>query len=422
MRSLLKTALQRAGEAADIPFVVRFSNNHEYGNRHGSPEFTVTFRSPRAEWRSAAFGHIGLVDSYIDGDIDIEGSLPRAFAVGMAAGMDTPNPLVGLCNRWHEFRYSNATWDQAKRNARYHYGLGTDFYRLWLDDPYMMYTCAYWKEGTATLEAAQQNKIDHVCRKIRLAPNEEIVDIGCGFGGFMFRAHERYGIRATGINTTTEQVDMVRAEIQRRRLNGALEVIDTDFRDVRRKYDKVVSIGVLEHAGRDQIGEVVRAHANFLKKGGLGMLHFIGHVGHNDTEYFIRKHVFPGGWIPRLAEVIVEMERAGLEVIDIENLRRHYPLTLDAWGERFDRNWERVHQLDPRRFDERFRRAWRVYLYGCAEMFRSPLGVTHLFQIVFAKGNITRQTYPMSRAFLYEEEATQAFHAPRQRRAGGAAE
>ena len=422
MRSVLKTNLQRAGEATDVPFVVRFPDGDEYRNGADRPEFTLTFRARRGEWRSASFGHIGLIDSYIDGEIDIEGSLPRAFAVGMAAGMDTPNPLVGICNRWHEFRFSNASWGQAKRNARFHYGLGTDFYRLWLDDPYMMYTCAYWTEGTTTLEAAQQNKIDHVCRKLQLMPNEEIVDIGCGFGGFMFRAQERHGIRATGINTTTEQVDMVRAEIQRRRLNGALEVVDTDFRDVRRDYDKVVSIGVLEHAGRDQIGEVVRAHAKFLKKGGLGMLHFIGHVGHNDTEYFIRKHVFPGGWIPRLAEVIVEMERAGLEVIDIENLRRHYVLTLEAWGERFDRNWSRIHQLNPERFDERFRRIWRVYLYGCAEMFRSPLGVTHLFQIVFAKGNTTRHNYPMSRAFLYEEEAAQALRAPRQRRAGGAAE
>ncbi|HJQ63533.1 MAG TPA: cyclopropane-fatty-acyl-phospholipid synthase family protein, partial [Burkholderiales bacterium] len=332
--------------------------------------------------------------------------------------------LVGISNRWHEFRYSNASWEQAKRNARFHYALGSEFYRLWLDNPLMMYTCAYWREGTATLEAAQQNKIDHVCRKLRLVRGEEVVDIGAGFGGFMFRAHERCGVRVTGINTTTEQVEMVRGEIERRQLDHALDVIDTDFRDVRREYDKVVSIGVLEHAGRDQIAEVVRAHAKFLKKGGLGMLHFIGHVGHDTTEYFIRKHVFPGGWIPRLAEVIVEMERAGLEVIDIENLRRHYALTLDAWAERFDRNWERIRELDPRRFSERFRRVWRVYLYGCAEMFRSPIGVTHLFQIVFAKGNVSRERYPMSRAFLYEADTVESAlrDKPRARRVGGVSE
>ena len=424
MRSLLEKTLRRAGDAAEVPFAIRFAAGSEYRNRDGSPEFTLTFRTGRAEWRTAVFGHIGLIDSYIEGEIDIEGSLQSALAVGMAAQLDTPSPLVGISNRWHEFRYSNASWEQAKRNARFHYALGTEFYRLWLDNPLMMYTCAYWREGTATLEAAQQNKIDHVCRKLRLAPGEEVVDIGAGFGGFMFRAHERCGVRVTGINTTTEQVEMVRGEIERRQLDHALDVIDTDFRDVRREYDKVVSIGVLEHAGRDQIAEVVRAHAKFLKKGGLGMLHFIGHVGHDTTEYFIRKHVFPGGWIPRLAEVIVEMERAGLEVIDIENLRRHYALTLDAWAERFDRNWERIRELDPRRFSERFRRVWRVYLYGCAEMFRSPIGVTHLFQIVFAKGNVSRERYPMSRAFLYEADTVESAlrDKPRARRVGGVSE
>jgi cyclopropane-fatty-acyl-phospholipid synthase len=134
------------------------------------------------------------------------------------------------------------------------------------------------------------------------------------------------------------------------------------------------------------------------------MLHFIGHVGVFDTEFFIRKHVFPGGWIPSLAETIAAMEDCGLEVIDIENLRRHYVLTLDAWAERFDANWPRIHAIDPKRFDERFRRVWQTYLYACANMFLAPHGRTHLFQIVFGKGNITRASYPMSRTFLYDEK------------------
>ena len=184
------------------------------------------------------------------------------------------------------------------------------------------------------------------------------MDIGSGFGGFMFHAQQKFGVKVTGINTTTSQVEMVRAEIARRGLGGSLEVIDTDFRDARRQYDKVVSIGTLEHAGRDSLEEVVRAHAAFLKPGGLGMLHFIGHVGHFQTEFFIRKHVFPGGWIPSLAHTIAAMERAGLEVVDIENLRRHYALTLDAWAERFERNWEQ----DPRARPEAVRRALPAHL------------------------------------------------------------
>ena len=405
MRALVESALRRTGEGTQIPFAVRFPRGGEYRNRAGAPAFTLVLRRSAALARIAAFGHIGLLEAYFEGDLDIEGSLGQAMAAGLEGGMARFNPLVALRNGWHELRFSNRDWTQAKKNAEFHYALGTEFYRYWLDDPLMMYTCAYWKPGTRTLEEAQKNKIEHVAGKLYLAPGETVVDIGSGFGGFMFHAQRKFGVKVTGINTTTSQVEMVRAEIARRGLGGSLEVIDTDFRDARRQYDKVVSIGTLEHAGRDSLEEVVRAHAAFLKPGGLGMLHFIGHVGHFQTEFFIRKHVFPGGWIPSLAHTIAAMERAGLEVVDIENLRRHYALTLDAWGERFDAKWEKIRALDPKRFDERFRRVWRVYLYGCAEMFRSPKGHTHLFQIVFSKGNITRQNYPMSREFLYEQSA-----------------
>jgi len=405
MRSLVESTLRRAGERTAVSFAVRFPGGGEYRNRAEPPAFTVVLNSTAALARIGAFGHIGLLESYFCGDLDIEGSLRAAMAVGMESGVARANPLVAVRNRWHELRFSNRGWAQAKRNAEFHYALGTEFYRYWLDDPLMMYTCAYWKEGTKTLEEAQRNKIEHVAAKVRLAPGETVVDIGSGFGGFMFHAQQQYGVKVTGINNTTSQVEMVRAEIARRGLQGSLEVIDTDFRDARRQYDKVVSIGTLEHAGRDSLGEVVRAHAAFLKPGGLGMLHFIGHVGHFQTEFFIRKHVFPGGWIPSLAHTIAAMERAGLEVVDVENLRRHYALTLDAWAERFDANWEKIRALDPEKFSERFRRVWRVYLYGCAEMFRSPKGYTHLFQIVFSKGNITQRNYPMSRGFLYEPAA-----------------
>ncbi len=406
MKSIVEAALRGVGERCGISFAARFAGGGEYRNSELPPEFTLVFHRPRAYWRIAAFGHIGLLEGYFNGDLDIEGSIARCMAAGLQGGMDKPTLLVAVRNWWHELRYSNSAWAQAKSNAEFHYALGPDFYRLWLDDPLMLYTCAYWKEGTRTLEEAQRNKCDHVARKLLLSPGEEVVDVGSGFGGFMFHAHERFGVRVTGVNATISQADMVRKEIDRRHLGTTLQVV-SDMRDARREFDKVASIGVLEHSGRDQLAEVIRAHAKFLKQGGLGLLHFIGHVGHYQTEYFIREHVFPGGWIPSLAATIVEMERAGLEVLDIENLRRHYALTLDAWAERFDRNWERIHVLNPARFDERFRRIWRTYLYGCAEMFRSPEGHTHLFQIVFSKGNVTSTSYPMGREFLYREQAPQ---------------
>ena len=387
---------------AGTPFAVEFPDGERCQSADGTPAFTIAFRSDASLLSTLTRGHMGLLESYFDQQIDVLGDLGAAFAAAMSTGFDVQTrPWNALENGLHEWRHSNASPAQAKANARAHYGLGADFYRLWLDEPLMMYTCGYWPEGTSSLEQAQRNKIDHVCRKLQLCAGERFVDIGCGFGGFMFRALETTGALGTGINTTTEQVDWLHGEIERRGLSDRLAVREADFREVDGPYDKVVSIGVLEHAGRDQLNAVIRAHADFLKPGGLGMLHFIGHVGRYDTELFIRKHVFPGGWIPSLGDVIVEMERCGLEVLDIENLRRHYAPTLDAWAERFERRWPEIQALDPQRFDERFRRIWRSYLVGCAEMFRSPIGYTHLFQIVFSKGNVTRSNYPMGRGHLY---------------------
>jgi cyclopropane-fatty-acyl-phospholipid synthase len=405
MKALIESRFRAIGARAATPFRVVFADGSEFrsGEPSGPLAFTLRFNSAAAQWRTVAYGHIGLLDGYFDGAIDIEGDLARMFALGLDAGYSRPPPLVRMRNRWHEFTKSNATIARAKANARFHYGLSTDFYRLWLDRALLMYTCAYWEDGTRDVEQAQIAKVEHVCRKVMLKPGETVVDIGCGFGGFMFHAAQHHGVQVTGVNTTTEQVDWLRAEIARRGLQAQLDVREADFREVDRQYDKVVSIGVLEHAGRDQIDEVVKAHADFLKPGGLGMLHFIGHVGQYPTEFFIRDHVFPGGWIPSLTETLDAMDKYGLEILDIENLRRHYVLTLEAWAERFDARWGEIHRLNPTRFDERFRRIWRTYLVGCAEMFRAGNGITGLYQITFGKGRRTPRTYPMSRAFLHAE-------------------
>ena len=397
----LKGGLAAIAAGTGIPFRVVFANGATVQHTDAHPAFTMIFRTPRAERRVGLFGYVGLLESYIDGSLDIDGDLALAFRAGLDSGYDgVKNPLVQLRNRWHEWRFSNRSLAQAKANARFHYGLGEAFYRQWLDLPAMMYTCAYWKEGTATLEEAQRNKIDHVCRKVQLKPGDTFIDVGCGWGGLLFHAWEHYGALGTGINATTEQVAELRAQLARRGLESTIRVVECDFREMPGQYDKLLSIGTLEHAGPDSLPAVVRAHADALKPGGLGVIHFIGHVGMRDTEFFIRKHIFPGGWIPSLSQAIDWMERCGLEVIDIENLRRHYVLTLECWAERFDRNWEAIHALDPQRFDERFRRKWRSYLWSCAETFHAKNPQLNLFQVTVSKSNVGSK-YPMSRAFLY---------------------
>jgi cyclopropane-fatty-acyl-phospholipid synthase len=402
MKAAVNARFAAIGARSPVPFSITYADGTRYQSGTPPHQFGIRFKTHQAQWRTTLFGHIGLLEGYFDQEIEIDGDLSALFRVGLAAAFDTANPLVYVRNRWHEFRHSNADRAMAKENARFHYALGHTFYRQWLDDPLMMYTCAYWKEGTETLEEAQRNKVEHVCRKLRLAPGENVVDIGCGFGGFMFHASKHHGVSVTGTNTTTEQVEDVIERVAQSPLRQQLRVVEADFREVVGQFDKVVSIGVLEHAGRDQIDAVVKAHAESLKMGGLGMLHFIGHMGTHPTEFFIRRHVFPGGWIPALSEVLESMDRHGLQVVDIENLRRHYVLTLEVWAARFENNWTTIQPLDPKRFDERFYRIWRTYLRGCAEMFRAPNGITHLFQITFSKGPINPATYPMSRAFLYE--------------------
>jgi cyclopropane-fatty-acyl-phospholipid synthase len=406
MNGFVQNFASALAERAGKPFALILPDGTVHRAGGGDPLFSVVIHTDAALLALATRGHIGLLESYFDQHIDIEGDFGAAFATGLASGFDGGfNPINGAENNLHEWRHSNRSHVHAKANARAHYGLGHAFYSRWLDDPLLMYTCGYWPEGTSTLEQAQRQKIDHVCRKLQLTAGDRFVDIGCGFGGFMFRAAQTTGATGVGINTTPEQVQWLHEQIVARGVDGQLSVREADFREAYGSYDKVVSIGVLEHAGRDQLAEVIKAHADALKAGGLGMLHFIGHLGRHETELFIRKHVFPGGWIPSLADVLVEMERCGLEVVDIENLRRHYAPTLDAWAERFEHRWDEIQALDPARFDERFRRVWRCYLVGCAEMFRSPAGYTHLFQIVFGKGPVTRDNYPMSRAHLYDRAA-----------------
>jgi cyclopropane-fatty-acyl-phospholipid synthase len=391
-------------QGTTIPCRIVFSNGTEYRNSDEAPRFTIIFRRNRGELRLLRYGHVGLLEAYFDGDVDVEGEFALAFRLAMDRQFSqNPNGLVRMRNRWHEARYSNASVAQAKSNARFHYGLGKGFYEPWLDRVGMMYTCAYWKEGTRTLEEAQRNKMDHVCRKVQLQAGESFVDVGCGWGGLMLHAWERYGAIGTGINTASEQVAELREDLERRGLADKLKVVECDFREIPGQYDKLLSIGTLEHAGRDQLPAVVKAHADAMKPGALGVIHFIGHVGSFDTEFYIRKYIFPGGWIPSLHEAIDAMDQCGLEVLDIENLRRHYALTLDNWAARFDESWPKIQALDPKRFDERQRRIWRTYLWSCAEMFRSRTSRTFLFQVTVSKGNVTN--YPMSRSFLYRQAA-----------------
>jgi cyclopropane-fatty-acyl-phospholipid synthase len=401
------------GKKIETSIKVVHTDGELFCNKPGTePEVTIHYRKYFGYVRSALFTNLGFAEAYILGDIDIEGDLMALVLAADDAAKETGgklshNPLAHLLNVIHEWHFSNRSIKQAKKNALYHYNRGTEMFRLYLD-PTMTYTCAYWKEGTKNLADAQTQKIDHSLRKLRLKAGETLVDVGGGWGSVLFRAFEKYGVIGTNVSPTPDQNKAMQAEIKRRGYVGKVKIKEIDFREDTEVYDKYISLGVYEHAGRDQLDAWIKTMSASLKPGGIGLLHFIGNPrpGIEQTGIFIRKHVFPGGYLPGLGETIEIMDKYGLEILDVENLRRHYYFTLKAWAENFDAHFENIQALDPKRYDEKFRRLWRFYLYTCAAVFKRK-HTTHvgLYQIVFSKGR--DHAYPMTRDFLYQTDKPQ---------------
>lgn len=392
-----------------IPFKVFFPNGTCYCHGVGPPAFTISYRKKSAMLNTMLFHGWGLLESYIRGSVDIGGdlkSLIRALVDNQpplsqyARQPNIPHPLIRIRNFWHEVVFGNRVSNQGVKNALAHYNRGSDIFWQYLD-PTMTYTCAYWKKGTRTLKEAQENKLDHVCRKLRLKPGESLIDVGGGWGSLLFHAAKHYGITGTNLSPTTDQNRWLLEKAVKEGIKDKIFVQEKDFRQVDGTFDKYASLGVYEHAGKKQLKAWVSAMSRCLKPGGIGVLHFIAHDSPMETDFFIRKHIFPGGYIPGLSETIDLMAFHGLEILDIENLRRHYALTLDQWALSFDENWEKIHNYNPALFDEAFRRTWRAYLYFCAEFFRVKNSVLRLYQITFSKGLAT--DYPMDRGFIYKD-------------------
>ena len=408
MSRLLKAFFKSNWGDSSIPFEVIFTDGTTYRNRDEHPQVTVRYKSRLSEINTMLHNGWGLTESYINQGLDIEGDLKLLIRGAAETGpslientrqLRIPHPLIRIRNFWHEIRYGNRNLPQAVKNALFHYNRGSEIFWQYLD-PSMTYTCAYWKNGTRTLKEAQENKLDHVCRKLMLKPGERLIDVGGGWGSLLFHAIEKYGVMATNLSPTVDQNRWLVQKAREKGLADKITIQEKDFRQVEGVFDKYASLGVYEHAGKGQLTDWIRSMAKSLKSGGIGVLHFIAHDLSMETDFFIRKHIFPGGYLPGLAETIEIMAKHGLEILDIENLRRHYALTLDAWAQNFDDKWDVIHQYDPDRFNEKFRRTWRAYLHFCAEYFRTENTVLRLYQITFSKGNTN--SYPMDREFMYK--------------------
>jgi len=336
-----------------------------------------------------------LAELYTAGRVDIEGSLLDMLEQGARTIYRNLTPRPWL-NRLSRLSWGTPSERRSRRNIHHHYDLGNDFYRLWLDNEGLQYTCAYYPHEEFTLEQAQLAKMDHVCRKLWLRPGESVVEAGCGWGGFAIFMAKRYGVNVRAFNISHEQVSYAREWAKREKVADLVEFVEDDYRNINNRYDAFVSIGMLEHVGPgnyEQLGSVI---GKSLKSGGRGLIHSIGRDRPAPLNRWIRKRIFPGAYPPTLREMSDIFEPSGLSVLDVENLRLHYAQTLRDWLARYERHEDTVRDM----FDEEFVRAWRFYLAGSAASFVA--GSVQLFQVVFARSGWNK--IPMSRAPVYAND------------------
>jgi cyclopropane-fatty-acyl-phospholipid synthase len=311
-------------------------------------------------------------EAYMFGAIEVRGNLVGALeAAFRALRAAKPRP-------WWLWQPSNDE-HAARENVHHHYDLGNDFYRLWLDRE-LVYTCAYFPTPETTLEDAQIAKMDLVCRKVGLQPGQRVVEAGCGWGSLALFMARHYGVTVRAFNLSTEQIAFARDRAKAEGLDGCVEFVEDDYRNMTGQYDAFVSVGMLEHVGKSDYPTLAAVIDRSLRAGGRGLLHFIGRDQPAPLNPWIRKRIFPGGYAPALREVSeLVLEPVGFSVLDVENLRLHYAKTLEHWLQRFNDSTDRV-RAD---FDDAFVRAWQLYLAGSQASFLS--GWMQLFQIVFAR-------------------------------------
>ncbi len=352
------------------------------------PSLVTRLRQPSLDVLGAA---------YVEGQIDLLGPVGEVIRIGdvitRALGQDDfPLPSREA--------HDKATDAEA---ISYHYDLSNDFYRLWLDRD-MVYSCAYFETGSEDLEQAQQAKLRHLCRKLRLKPGERLLDVGCGWGGLARYAAREFGAKVFGITLSREQLELARERVAEEGLAKPITLELMDYRDLPQdgRFDKVVSVGMFEHVGHANLPLYCQRLFDAVRPGGLVMNHGITArhidgrpVGHGAGE-FINRYVFPHGELPHLVNISSCISDAGLEIVDVESLRLHYARTLEFWSERLEAQLEQAKRMVP----ERALRIWRLYLAGCAYGFRHNW--INLHQILASKPLADgSHELPWSRADLY---------------------
>ena len=374
-------------------FTVHFwdGNVRQFGN---GPDFTLYFKNKESLRKVLLDASLGFGEGYMNGDIEVEGDLRQVVRIGLLSDPLQEKTRSSLFNSFKLNILQRNSKTVDKRSISHHYDLGNDFYRLWLDRK-MLYSCAYFKSDSDSLEQAQLEKINLCCRKLQLQPNERLLDIGCGWGSLLITAAQQFGIHGVGITLSKEQLAYGRQQIAKEGVEDRVHLEYLDYRDLpkmNQTFDKVVSVGMFEHVGKANMKNFLENVRTVLRPDGLLLLHTIGKTVEEPTNNWIRKYIFPGCYLPDLGSILRNCTSLGLSFIDCENMRVHYSKTLDNWAERFEKNEARIRSM----FDDRFIRMWRFYLAGCSTVFR--MGNMHLFQLLFSAG--VRNDLPLTRDWM----------------------
>ena len=380
------------------PVEIELWNGLVIPSRTGNAVARVQIRDPGALLQLVANPELYFGDLYSARRIEVQGSLLDFLdAVYRVWPLASKSKLEMLLSPFFDGRRNSLSG--SRRNIQHHYDIGNDFYKLWLDER-MVYTCAYFTDQDAGLEDAQLAKLDHVCRKLRLQPGETVVEAGCGWGALALHMAKHHGVTVKAYNISSEQIAHARQRAQTEGLDGQVEFIQDDYRNVRGEFDAFVSVGMLEHVGTDNYRELGRVINRSLKNDGRGLIHSIGLNYPRPMDPWAERHIFPGANPPSLGQMMDIFEPYDFSVLDVENLRLHYARTLEHWLQRYEDNIGRVEEM----FDPEFARAWRLYLAGSLTTFKT--GGMQLFQVSFARPSLNQ--IPWTRGYLYEQRRASA--------------
>ena len=374
-----------------------YGEEHVIGNPNSQKSIKLKIHDKKLHYKLLLYPDLYLGEAYTDGSITIEGGSLSDF-LDMALenlGRQEINIFGKIFNKLTgSYRYlTNFNFiKKSKMNVAHHYDISDELYSLFLG-PSRQYSCAYFNDENETLEQAQQNKIDHIIKKLHIRPNQKVLDIGAGWLHLAIEIAKKCQCQVTGITLSENQFKYGKQKIKELNLGNQVEIKMMDYRQVKEKYDRIVSVGMFEHVGRKFYKSFFNTVFKTLNENGIALLHTIGSVNPpRDPHPWMTRYIFPGGYTPSLSEVAGPIEKSGLIVSDIEVLRTHYAHTLKHWKERFINNKDKVLKM----FDEKFFRMFEFYLSSCEMAFKH--GDQVVYQLQLTK---TLNAAPSTRDYIY---------------------